>query len=848
MRPLRDLTWAAKVYFCLVILLGAALVPVSLILFPIADRNRLLMLLYLAVFTQVAAFMPIKWRRGTQTVDTMPLTAASLLAPGVGPALLSWLCKFDGRRPSAELPLWPLLFNRAKSAIEFGLPSIAIALVPLPDAIDVPAKALLLALGSLLIGHSLTAQVFALYERDSFWRVFAANVGMDSVRSILILCVGGGVLYMVLQLPAGYFMGVGLLGLLLAVRLNMADAQRQHVERIQTLELMAQALDARDPMTELHSQRVSNLAVQIAQALGMSNLEVERIRVAGLLHDIGKIGVPDSVLKKPAALEPGEWALMRRHADVGADMIGRHSALQPIAPWVRYHHERWNGTGYPSGLSGTEIPLGARILAVADSFDTITGPRVYRKSSMGLTEAVDDISAAAGILYDVTVVNALRQVYGVPMFEADADTRPDARSDSAHGLDLIRTNSRLRFLGAGMTISNLGDPLTTIAVAVSSFATTHSGLGVGLALALRAAAMMTGGALLGGAVDRLSRRRLIIAADIAQCAMLVTTPALLLMAPWTLFGTVVVLGVASALGQAGRDASVTEVVQPSQLPSANGLIGTGVNAARTAGYPIAAALIWLGSSTTPLYLLDAATFLGAAGLTLLAGPLGGGIKTSKVTGAFRTAFTLPGVRLWLIAAGICAFLMSATTPALIVLAYQLTSDGPKAYTFFEVVLAAGMLLGALIVGTAVPKARSAVLAGLVLMGVLSVATAASSILLLTAGLLLMASVGNQLYVIGNRTQLQQLAPTDRVGSVMATRGVLAGTLAVLGSAAGGIVSSALGGRLTYGIAGAGLMILALALTAVTATKIRAGAPSHQGATGGAEPVILGSGVEVAKTV
>lgn len=848
MRPLRGLTWAATGYFCFVIVLGATLVPVSLILFPVADRGRLQQLLYLAVFTQVAAFLPIKWRRGTQTVDTMPLTAAALLAPGLGPAVLSWLCKFDGRRPSAQLPLWQLLFNRAKSAIEFALPSMAIAMIPLPNAIDVPVKALLLALGSLVVGYSLTAQGFAVYERDSFWRVFAANVGMDSVRSVLILCVGGGILYMVLQLPAGYFMGVGLLGLLLAVRLNMADAQRQHVERIQTLELLAQALDARDPMTELHSQRVSNLAVQIAQALGMSNLEVERIRVAGLLHDIGKIGVPDSVLKKPAALEPGEWALMRRHADVGAEMIGRHSALQPIAPWVRYHHERWNGTGYPSGLTGAAIPLGARILAVADSFDTITGPRVYRRSSLGPTEAVADISASASILYDVTVVNALRQVYGLPLLEADSRTSPEPKHDRARGLELIRTNSRLRVLGAGMTISNLGDPLTTIAVTVSSFAATHSGLGVGIALALRAAAMMFAGALLGGAADRLPRRRLVIAADVTQCASLIATPMLLMLTPWTLFAIVVVLGAASALGQAGRDASITEVVQPSQLPAANGLIGTGVNAARTAGYPIAAALIWLGSSTTPLYLIDAATFLAAAGLTLWAGPLGGGIKTRPVTGAFRAAFAVSGVRLWLVAAGISAFLMSATAPALIVVAYQLSSDGAKAYTILEVVLAVGMLFGAFSVGTAVPKARTAMLAGLLLMGLLSIATAASSILVITGVLLLVASVGNQLYVIGNRTELQQLAPTDRIGSVMATRGVLAGTLAVLGSAAGGAISSALGGRLTYGLVGAGLVALAVAIGAMTATKVTMRSPSYAMTKGDADPVMLGNSIEVAETM
>src|SRR5581483_6409018 len=118
---------------------------IAYILFPVHGASRLLGLAYLALFTQLAAVMPIRWRRGKQTVDTMPLIAASLLVPGFGPALLSWMCKFDGRWPSTRLPLWQLLFNRAKSAIEFGLPSMVVAVIPLPAGIDVPVRTLGLA-------------------------------------------------------------------------------------------------------------------------------------------------------------------------------------------------------------------------------------------------------------------------------------------------------------------------------------------------------------------------------------------------------------------------------------------------------------------------------------------------------------------------------------------------------------------------------------------------------------------------------------------------------------------------------------------------------------------------------
>src|SRR5438067_2829278 len=387
----------------------------------------------------------------------MPLIAIALLAPGVGVSLVAWLTIFDGRRPSADLAPWKLMFGRAKTALEYGIPSMLITLVPFSSSVDVPAHTMLLAGASLVIGFPLMAGAFALYGRENFWSVFTTNVGFSSIRSVVIMAIGGGALYMLLQMPAGYLMGVGLLGLLMAVRSNMADAQRQQVERIQTLELLAQALDARDPMTELHSQRVSDLASRLAEALGMSTLEIERMRVAGLLHDIGKIGVPDAVLKKAGQLDAADWDAMRRHADLGAEMIARHSALEPIAPWVRTHHERWNGSGYPSRIHGDDIPMGGRILAVADSYDTITGPRVYRASVLTPVEAVLEISRSATILYDPVVVDALRKLHGIPTLEPYAPDGRLAPQAVNAGFGLLRKRPRFRMLTLAMTASSLGD-------------------------------------------------------------------------------------------------------------------------------------------------------------------------------------------------------------------------------------------------------------------------------------------------------------------------------------------------------------------------------------------------------
>ncbi len=814
MRRVGGNTRGGALYVASVIALGAAVVPVALAYFPIRP-NALLPLLYLGLFTQLAALMPIKWHHGKQTVDTTPLVAAALLCPGVGPALLAWLCRNDGTWPSAEVPLNRFLFNRARTAIEYGVPSMAIALVPFPAEIEVPAKTLVLAAASLIIGYPLTAQAIATHEGKaegkSLWAILSANVGISSIRSVFILGIGGGALFMVLELPGGWAMGLGLLGLLFAVRSNMADAQRQQEERIQTLELMAQALDARDPMTELHSQRVSNLAAQIAQALGLNSLEVERLRVAGLLHDIGKIGVPDAVLKKPAGLDPAEWAAMRRHAEVGAEMIGRHTALRPMAPWVRYHHERWNGSGYPSGLAGDEIPLGARIIAVADSFDTITGPRVYRRTSMTPAEAVADISAASSILYDPEVVNALRRVFGDPPLTAISAAAPEIRTLAPPSpVSLLKRHSMLSYLAGGVTLSSIGDPLTAIAVAVSAFTVTHNGVGVAAAVGLRAAAMMVAGLLLGGAVDRLPRRVVVAVCDSIGAATLLATPFLLVFAPWTLFGIVVILGAAAALGQAGRDASVAYVMRGRHIGVANGILATGSTVGRSVGYPLAAIMVWWLASTSPLYLIDAVTFILAAGLTLLAGPLGGGIKSRSVLGALRGAFTVRAARVPLFLSGAGAFALSMTVPALVVIAYELSQNGPRAYTFLEVTLTAGMVIGALIFSRLSANARLISLVGLVAMGALCLVTAASSFLLVTAAILFAASIGNQLYFIGNRTELQELAPIDRVGSVMATRGVLAQSLAIAGSATGGVLTLVVGGRSVYLLAGSVMLLIGAA--------------------------------------
>ena len=178
-----------------------------------------------------------------------------------------------------------------------------------------------------------------------------------------------------------------------------------------TVELAAQALDARDLAIASHCGRVAELASLLAQQFDLSRRDVELIRMAGKLHDLGMIGVRDDILNKPGPLSEDEWEIMRCHPDIGADMIRWHPDLAAVTPLVRHHHERWDGSGYPAGLRGDVIPVGARILAVAESFDTITNERIYRAKTLSSVDAIRDISEHVGSWYDRAVVDTLRALY-----------------------------------------------------------------------------------------------------------------------------------------------------------------------------------------------------------------------------------------------------------------------------------------------------------------------------------------------------------------------------------------------------------------------------------------------------
>ena len=196
---------------------------------------------------------------------------------------------------------------------------------------------------------------------------------------------------------------------------DRVEVEKRHVEEIaslnmRTIEALALAIEAKDHTTHQHLQRVRVYALEIAKELGLSESETEALRAAALLHDIGKLAVPEHIINKPGRLTQAEFEKMKVHPMVGAEILERVAFPYPVAPIVRSHHERWDGTGYPEGLKEEEIPIGARILAVVDCLDALASDRQYRPA-MALGAAMAKVSEEAGSWFDPKVVEILERRY-----------------------------------------------------------------------------------------------------------------------------------------------------------------------------------------------------------------------------------------------------------------------------------------------------------------------------------------------------------------------------------------------------------------------------------------------------
>jgi putative nucleotidyltransferase with HDIG domain len=282
-----------------------------------------------------------------------------------------------------------------------------------------PASGLLIPLGVLaasyfLINSGLTASIVATESRKNPLRVWREHFFPLAPT----YAAGASVaLLLVVALRQVHFSVIALiLPLLLISYLTMRSSfgrledSKRHVDKLNrmylsTVETLATAIDAKDEVTHGHIRRVQAAAVGLARELGITDdLELRAIEAAALLHDTGKIAIPEHILNKPGKLTPAEFEKMKLHAPIGAEILSSIDFPYPVVPIVRHHHENWNGTGYPDGLKGTDIPIGARILSVVDCFDALTSDRPYR-SRMTDEASIAILLERRGVMYDPHIVD-----------------------------------------------------------------------------------------------------------------------------------------------------------------------------------------------------------------------------------------------------------------------------------------------------------------------------------------------------------------------------------------------------------------------------------------------------------
>lgn len=188
--------------------------------------------------------------------------------------------------------------------------------------------------------------------------------------------------------------------------------QRVNKLHLATIETLAHAVDAKDQVTHGHIRRVQNLTTQVAEALGVTDeLQLRAIEASALLHDMGKLAIPEHILNKPGKLTAAEFEKMKLHASIGAEILSSIEFPYPVVPIVRHHHENWDGTGYPDGITGVDIPIGARILSVVDCFDALTSDRPYRPA-LTAAAALEIVAQRRGTMYDPLVVDTFVRVQG----------------------------------------------------------------------------------------------------------------------------------------------------------------------------------------------------------------------------------------------------------------------------------------------------------------------------------------------------------------------------------------------------------------------------------------------------
>ena len=416
-----------KLYVTGVVSAGAIALVVTTFVFPVdpriaiptSDWGNLAVVLGIAFWTAltlVTSALPVRMPRGTLVaVSVAPILAAIDLG---GPAVGVWVAALgttEMRELRGRIPWYGSLANHAGIILPATVAGVVVHLVSsLNSGLTTEFVALIVgAVTFFAINAILTATLVALRTNQDV-RLVLVGDARGFGTSFLALAPLGWLMARVYELP-----GVGWWAtLLFALPLYTTRVGNQKFVEMremftQTIGALAEAVDKRDPFTAKHSHRVKEIAVDIGRVMRVNDAELEALEWGGLLHDVGKIGVPDDVLKKAERLTREERMIMNAHPVLGAQIIAPVTKLAAELPIIRHHHEWYNGSGYPDRLIGDEIPKLARILHVADAFEAMTAARPYRMTPLSNEQALGELRKFAGVQFDPVVVDAFVKTHHV---------------------------------------------------------------------------------------------------------------------------------------------------------------------------------------------------------------------------------------------------------------------------------------------------------------------------------------------------------------------------------------------------------------------------------------------------
>ena len=398
----------------------------------------------------------------------LPQTLLIVLASTLGQAFL---------RRQQQVKLVQLVFNWSQltvsSALAYGAYTFVVTRVlhaPGPLALLVAAItyfACNTAAMSAIIGLTEARPISKIWSDSYLWSFPYYMVGAAAAGLIHFLNEHIGWQSSLLVLPPIYLMYRSYrlyLGKLESEKLHAEQVSRLH---LRTIEALALAIEAKDETTGEHLQRVRVYAMELAKELGLSEDETEALRAASVLHDIGKLAVPEHIISKPGKLTPEEFEKMKIHPIVGAEILEQVRFPYPVVPIVRAHHEKWDGSGYPLGLAGEAIPIGARILAAVDCLDALASDRQYRKA-LPLDEAMAKVVSEAGISFDPKVVAILRRRYIELEKLANAQPLQQAPPKLSTDIKVVRGSAPAAGFAESAALTKTSGPVVDLATLIAT--------------------------------------------------------------------------------------------------------------------------------------------------------------------------------------------------------------------------------------------------------------------------------------------------------------------------------------------------------------------------------------------